>query len=377
MQPINFYIHIPYCKAKCRYCNFFIVAGRTPELPAYFKALHKEILSYKKDLKNHYVKTVYFGGGTPSLVDAKYIKEIVELIKNNFEISKDLDISIETNPENLTSDKLQTYLDSGISRISIGLQAWQNEMLKYLGRLYTIEEFLQSYDRVIQSGFKNINLDLIFGIPNQTIQNWEESIDNVIKLKPNHISTYSLEVDQESIFGILEKQGRFMRLEEGLDRKMYEIAKEKLQKVGYKHYEISNFAKLGFESKHNLSVWGGEDYLGIGASAHSYFKNQRFNNIYSVEKYAAGVLFNREYKENVINISKKQAIKEYIILHLRLMDGMNLVDFKNKFDCDFKDLFKNEISDLKSKNLVLIDEVSFKLSEKGMDLENTVAMEFV
>ncbi len=377
MKEINIYIHIPYCKAKCRYCNFFVVAGRTPQLPTYFKALEKELLSYKEKLKNYSIKTIYFGGGTPSLVESKYISRLINAVKQNFTISENLDISIETNPENLTSEKLANYLSDGIRRISFGLQAWQNETLKYLGRLYTIEEFVEKFDLVKSSGFKNINIDLIFGIPNQTVEEWEESLDNVIALNPQHISTYSLEVDQESIFGIMEKQGKFKRLEEGIDREMYLLSREKLKEAGYKHYEISNFAKDGFQSKHNSAIWNGEEYIGLGASGHSYFDNERYNNVYSIEKYIAGILLNRDNRENVQPINKNQQTLEYIILQLRLIDGINLKAFAEKFGNDFSKLYKSQISNLEKKNLIYFENENLKLTSKGMDLENLVAMEFI
>ncbi len=353
------------------------MAGRTPQLPTYFKALQKELLSYERKLKNYSIKTIYFGGGTPSLVDASFIKETVEFIKNNFEVDTDAEISIESNPENITEEKLQTYLDSGFTRISIGLQAWQDRILSYLGRLYTIDKFVEVFKLVKKSGFKNINVDLIFGIPNQTLKDWKESVDNLIDLGPTHISCYSLEVDEESIFGKLEKMGKFFRAKESTDRKMYNYAKNKLKEARFNHYEISNFAKSGFECKHNLSVWNFEEYIGLGASAHSYFDNKRYNNVYSIEKYIASILLNKSAQENVERIGNERKMKEYILVHLRQINGIDLKEFEIKFKQKLEEVYKSQVSSLQSQKLIKLTENNLKLTSKGLDVENIVAMEFV
>lgn len=373
---LNLYIHIPYCKARCRYCNFYVVAGRTPHLPLYFKALKKELESYG-DLSKYKINTIYFGGGTPSLVDAASIKDFINFIKDNYNIDKDLDISLEANPENISAQKLEEYYLAGIRRLSIGLQSWQNNILKYLGRLYTIEEFLEYYTIVKKSPIKNINIDLIFGIPNQTFEDWKSSVDNVINLNPSHISCYSLEVDERSIYGVMEQKGLFKRGDEDLDRKMYKYACSALQKAGFIHYEISNFAKPNFESKHNLAIWNGEEYIGLGASAHSYFKNTRFNNVYDIDKYVLLNLKGKNSKEEIIQIDENQRILEYILLQLRLIKGLSYKNFKDKFGFNFKQKYSEVIERLSNKKLIINSSTHLILSEKGLDLESSVISEFL
>jgi len=376
LKPLNLYIHIPYCKARCRYCNFYVIAGRTPHLPLYFRALKNELTSFG-NLKDFEFKTIYFGGGTPSLVDAKSIIEIIDFVKSNYQVADDLDISIEVNPENITSEKLQTYYDAGIQRMSIGLQAWQDSTLKYMGRLYTIEEFLKLYSIAQNSPIININLDLIFGIPNQTLENWIESISNVVKLNPNHISCYSLEIDDRSIYGMMESKGLFKRADEGLDREMYKFARHALKEAGYNHYEISNFSKPGFESKHNLAIWNGGEYIGLGASAHSYFQNKRFNNIYDIDQYVLKNLKGEIAHEEITDIDIKQQKLEFITLQLRLIKGLSLLKFRDKFSKDFDLEYSNIVRELVNEKLGLLDKKYFVLTARGLDLESYVISKFI
>jgi len=376
MKPLNLYIHIPYCKYRCRYCNFYVVAGRTPQLPLYFKALKKELDTYK-NLTDYEIKTIYFGGGTPSLVDASSISDFVNFIKINYSISKSIDISIEANPENITKDKLDEYYKCGIGRLSIGLQAWQNKTLKYMGRLYTIEEFLEYYKIVQKSQFENINIDLIFGIPNQTLADWKESISNVITLNPKHISCYSLEVDERSIYGVMQSKGLFKRADEDLDREMYKYARHALRKAGYLHYEISNFAKPGFESFHNLAIWNGEEYIGLGASAHSYFENRRFNNVADVDQYVIKILKNEDSREDFIDIGSEQQLLEFVLLQLRLVEGLSFVRFENKFGMKLEDVYSEAIKQLIFEKLVDWTDTNLRLTDKGLDLESYVISKFI
>ncbi len=386
MKPLNLYIHIPYCKYRCRYCNFYVVAGRTPQLPLYFKALKKELETYASSIslnsvdsqKSEYeIKTIYFGGGTPSLVDSKSIVDFVKYIKQNYRLAEDLDISIEVNPENITKKKLDDYYNCGIRRISIGLQAWQDNILKYMGRLYTIEEFLEYYKVIKQSRFENINVDLIFGIPNQTLEEWKESVDNVIKLNPKHISCYSLEVDERSIYGVMEQKGLFKRANEELDREMYLYARRALQTAGFKHYEISNFAKPGFESNHNLSVWNGEEYIGLGASAHSYFNGHRFNNVLDVDGYVIKTLKGESAKEGLIDIDKNHQMLEFILLQLRLIEGLSFEKFEKKFGVKFQEKYSIIITELITENLATTSKRNLVLTDKGLDLESYVLSKFL
>lgn len=377
MKDINIYFHIPYCKAKCRFCSFYVIPGRKSRLEDYFIALKKEIESYKNQLSDYNIKTIYVGGGTPSLVDSIYITDVIEYIRQNFTVDADCEISVETNPETITEEKIHDYHSAGVNRVSIGLQATQDEVLKYMGRLYTFEEFKEKFLIVKSSPIKNINLDLIFGIPTLTLKDWENSLQTTIELKPNHISTYSLEVDEDSIFGYLEKKGRFKRMDEKLDRRMYKAAKNVLQRNNYKQYELSNFAQEGFECKHNLNIWNGQDYIGFGASSHSRFNNARYSNISSLEKYIDLISNNLSTQQDYTDLSYKDQLNERILLNLRTKKGINLKKFKDDFNVNFLQSYNQEISNLTKQKLIEVKNEYLTLTSKGQDLENIVNLEFI
>lgn len=377
MKDLNIYFHIPYCKAKCRFCSFYVIPGRKSKLNEYFDCLEKEILSYKTKFKDYNIKSIFAGGGTPSLVESIYVCNIINLIKNNFNIDPNCEISIECNPETIELEKIENYLLAGVNRISIGLQSTNNTTLKFLGRLYTFEEFKEKYAIVKNSKIKNINLDLIFGIPNQTLNEWITDLNNVISLNPTHVSTYSLEIDEDSIFGYLEKKGKFKRASEKLDRDMYKKAIKILSKNDFNQYEVSNFSKNGFECIHNLSIWNGGDYIGFGASSHSRVNKERFNNVNSIEEYIELINLNKSVKENILQLSSTEQINERIVLNLRINRGVDLEALKLDFKFDLVKEKNKEIEKLKSLKLIKIVNKFLKLTPKGLDLENFVGSELI
>jgi len=302
VKELGLYIHVPFCKAKCFYCDFNSFACRDDFVPAYFNALKKEISAYSDIIKGYRIKTVFFGGGTPSYVGAHNIYEIVSLLKQKFDMDGCFELTIEANPGTLDEEKLLVYRDAGINRLSIGLQAWQNHLLESLGRIHTVEEFEENYHLAVKTGFDNINVDLIFAIPGQSFEDWAETINKVAELNPRHISCYSLIIEEDTVFGAKFSKGELSSVEDELDRKMYWYAVEKLRTVGYKHYEISNFSKEGFECAHNLIYWKEQEYIGFGAGAHSYFNGQRFNNTYNIEEYVKIINSGRLPVENKIAI---------------------------------------------------------------------------
>lgn len=377
MHELNIYFHIPYCKAKCRFCSFYVVPGRKTHLDRYFAALEKEIINNSCLFKNRKIKSIYIGGGTPSLVETNYIIDAINCIRKNYSLLDDCEISIEMNPETITEEKVADFEAVGINRISIGLQATQNNILKFLGRLYTFEEFQDYYSIVQNSKIKNINIDLIFGIPTLSLGDWKESIYKTIALNPAHISTYSLEVDEDSIFGYLEKRGRFKRIEESVDRQMYRAAKQILNKYSYAQYEISNFSKVGFECVHNKEIWKGSDYIGFGASSHSRFNNIRFNNVNSIEKYIEQIECSGDARENIVNLENKDLLNERIILNLRTTNGINIKQLNTDFKIDFVNVFKDSLNKLRTEKLIQFDNNNISLTSKGQDLENLVSMELI
>ncbi|HOM02464.1 MAG TPA: radical SAM family heme chaperone HemW [Acetivibrio sp.] len=376
-KDLGLYIHIPFCKAKCLYCDFNSFACRDDFVPAYFNALKKEICLYSDIIKGYGIKTVFIGGGTPSYVDAHNIYEIVSLLNQKFDMDRCFELTIEANPGTMNMEKLLLYKKAGINRLSIGLQAWQNHLLKSLGRIHTEKEFEENYRLAVKAGFDNINVDLIFAIPGQSFKDWTETVTKVAKLNPQHISCYSLIIEEGTVFGTRFSKGELIPVEDELDREMYWYAVEKLKTMGYKHYEISNFSKEGFECAHNLTYWKELEYIGIGASAHSYFNGKRFNNTYNIEEYVKIINSGRLPVENEINVETKDEISEFMMLGLRLVDGVSIEEFYERFGKNPLEVFRNQIETLSKRGLVTIEQNFIKLTKLGFDLANQAFMEFV
>ena len=362
----SLYIHIPFCKQKCFYCDFNSYSGKDNLIQDYTEAIKKEIASYFDDNKNKLkAETIYFGGGTPSLIPSEYIKELLDLVECSGEIT------LELNPGTITKEKLEDYYKIGINRLSIGLQATQNDILKRIGRIHTLKEFEETYKMARDVGFTNISVDLMFGLPGQTTENVEDSLDYIISKKPEHVSCYSLIVHDELV---IKNPTAFENLpNDEEERKMYHIICCRLKEAGYKQYEISNFSKDGFESKHNLCYWNQEEYIGVGAGASSYINNQRIKNVDSIEKYISGESIHQI--EEVQNEESK--LREYMILQLRLLDGVDIEKAKNKFNVDVMSYFKNEIEKMQNYGLLNVENQRIFLTEKGLDLANIVWEEFI
>ncbi|OPZ91105.1 MAG: Oxygen-independent coproporphyrinogen-III oxidase 1 [Firmicutes bacterium ADurb.Bin419] len=376
-KSIGLYIHIPFCRSKCFYCDFNSFACRDELIPAYFNALQKEIGMYAKKLENYTIKTIFIGGGTPSAVDAQYLSEISELINKELNRDKASEISIETNPGTLTYEKLLTYRNMGVNRLSIGLQAWQDNILGKLGRIHTAKEFEENFQLARKAGFRNINVDLIFGIPGQSFGEWSETMKSVAGLEPEHMSCYSLKIEEGTVFGNKLEKGELVPIDDNIDREMYNFCKSHLKDKGYKHYEISNFAKPGYECRHNLVYWNEEEYVGIGAGAHSFFEGIRYNNFYDIEHYISRNFAGEIPSENAEVINIKERMAEFMILGLRLIDGIRMDDFKLRFGEDIYNVYGDEISKLKDRGLIVVKDGSVSLSSLGLDLANQVFMEFV
>ena len=373
MREIGVYIHIPFCMQKCLYCDFVSFANKQDLQKEYIKALNKEINNWKSKNKEFVVKTIYIGGGTPSFIDSS---DIIEVLKNFEKIPS---VTIELNPGTVTKQKLIDYKNVGINRLSIGLQSTSNRLLKQIGRIHDYNKFLETYNLAREVGFNNINVDLMIGLPNQNIKDIKESLEKVCILNPEHISVYSLIVEENTPIHKLIERGKLQLPEEETERQMYWYVKNFLELKGYKHYEISNFAKPGFESKHNMDCWKQKEYIGFGAAAHSYIDNKRFCNTSNIEEYILNCQDN-EF-ENNIEIQEIQnqedKMREYMILGLRKIDGVSIQEFEKVFNQNPIMLFKNELQKLYQQKLIVIDGDIIKLSNKGLDFANLVWEEFV
>ena len=372
---IGIYIHIPFCKQKCYYCDFVSYCNKDNLIEKYIQAVKKEI-QLQEIIKE--IDTIYIGGGTPSYIKAKYIKEILEEIKTK-NVSKEAEITIEVNPGTVTLEKLQEYKNCGINRLSIGLQSTQNNLLKTIGRIHNFEEFLETYKMARKVGFKNINVDLMLGLPNQKISDLKESLEKVLELKPEHISVYSLIVEENTPIADKIEKNELILPEEETERNMYWYVKNTLELNGFHHYEISNFAKKGFESKHNLNCWEQQEYIGIGTSAHSYVENVRYSNTENLEKYIdnieQGTPENNKIIHEVQNENDKK--KEFMLLGLRKIDGIKISEFKKAFGDNPIYLFRNELKKLSDEELIEIDDDIIRLTNKGINLANLVWEEFI
>ncbi len=354
MKPLNIYIHIPFCFAKCPYCAFFSCTNRDDTYEEYFKILNKEILAKSKLYKNREIQTIYIGGGTPNLVPHKYIVECIENIRKTFHLSKDIEITIEQYPEYINGENLEAYRSVGINRLSLGLQATDNKLLRQLTRRYTYEEFLEKYQLVKQVGFNDIGIDLIFGYPNHTLEQWKKTLQLITDLDIQHISCYSLEVEEGTPYGKLNEKGKLNLPIEVIDRDMYHYACEYLDKKGFKQYEISNFAKEGYECKHNLNFWHYQDYIGLGAGAYSRVEDIKSHNPEDIQRYIQGD-WNIEKEE----IKKDDVKVEKLMLGLRLNEG---IKYEEKL---FHKGYMMKIED----NMIL--------NTKGKDMYNKVVQEMV
>ena len=383
MKTVGIYVHVPFCKQKCKYCDFISFQNCENYFDDYFECLKKEITEKADEInsenKKILIDTIYFGGGTPSIVCEKYIEEVLKKIYEYYNVSENAEITVEVNPGTVDKFKLEKYFEIGINRLSIGLQSTDDKLLKMLGRIHTYKEFGNTYDLARKIGFKNINVDLMIGLPNQSLENVNDSLEKIAQKNPEHISVYSLIIEENTkMFDLIEK-GELELPDEDVERKMYWSVKKFLEENGYIHYEISNFSKSGFESKHNANCWNQHEYLGFGIAAHSYFNNIRYSNIDNLRQY----IENWKNEQSVYNIvfhehqNKDDMMKEFMMLGLRKIDGVKISEFKEKFVDNPIFVFRNQLNKLVKEGLIEVLENNIRLSDKGLDLANEVWMEFV
>lgn len=374
------YIHIPFCKRKCLYCDFISGCGNTDLYQKYQKSLLGEIEQTKI---NQRVDTIFFGGGTPSIYPVKYINQILKQIRQKECMdneTKNIEITIEANPGTLTEEKLQGYHDIGINRISIGLQSANNNELLKLGRIHTYEEFLASYENARNSGFTNINIDIMSAIPGQTMKSYQDTLKKVVELNPEHISAYSLIVEENTPFYKMYAKGAEHEKElpdEETERAMYYFTKEFLREKGYARYEISNYAKKGFECKHNKKYWERSDYYGFGVAASSLVGNLRYTNTMDLDDYIenAGVMEHLRPDKQIL--TRKDQMEEFMFLGLREMRGISVKDFEMQFHQSIYDIYDKVITNLIAEKLCILREDRLLLTDRGIDVSNAVLAEFL
>lgn len=376
---LGVYVHIPFCVRKCYYCDFISYSNKFEMQEEYIKKLIKEIEDNKDLLKNNEITTIYIGGGTPSSLKPELIKNVLDKICEvaNIKNKEKVEITIEVNPGTVTKNNLQLYKNCGINRLSIGLQSTNDKILNEIGRIHNYEEFLDTYNWAVEAGFSNINVDLMLGLPTQTISDLKESLEKIVNLKPapKHVSVYSLIIEEGTEIEKKISKGELQLPEEADERNQYKYTKNYLEINGYKHYEISNFAKSGYESKHNMNCWEQKQYVGFGLAAHSYINGCRYSNTCDLEEYIS-----KESKD-VKTIHEEQTLedmqKEYMLLGLRKIDGVSVSKFKEEFGENPIYLFRNELQKLVENGLLVVDLDNIRLTNKGLDFANLVWEEFV
>ena len=379
-RELELYIHIPFCVKKCAYCDFLSGPASNQQIEEYVQALIEEIRYYKEVAKKYEVSTVFWGGGTPSLLTEEQMKVLMEVLGQTFFIRQNAEITMEANPGTVTVEKLRAYQKAGINRISFGLQSVDNEELKMLGRIHTYEEFLESYDAARKAGFQNINVDLISAIPKQTVRSWEQTLQMIISLQPEHISAYSLIVEEGTTFAKLYGEGckleHLLPTEED-ERRMYERTEELLQEAGYHRYEISNYAKEGYECQHNLGYWERKEYLGLGLGASSLIEETRFHNTDEMEEYLRDannpILLRREQEK----LDRQEQMEEFVFLGLRKIRGIQEEKFAEMFGEDIWDCYGKDLERVIKEGLLEREEGVLRLTRKGIDVSNYVFYEIL
>jgi oxygen-independent coproporphyrinogen III oxidase len=374
----SLYIHVPFCLKKCGYCDFYSLPIDEELVQAYIKGLQQEIKLYSQS-HQFVFKTVYLGGGTPSLLSPQQIELILTTLSKYFKIQDKFEFTLEVNPETVDKDKLQDFYRLGVNRLSIGVQSFHDDELKFLGRIHNAGKAIFCIELSQEIGFNNISIDLIYAIPNQTIIKWQENLSLAIRLNPQHISMYGLTFEADTALEKRLRRGTFRRQPEEIERQMYLDAVSILAAHGFHQYEISNFAKEGLYSRHNQSYWDDSSYLGLGPSAHSFRDRHRHWNVRSVQSYIELLNDAKLPIENQEQLTQEQQILEFIMLSLRKKSGLDFQLFQQKFKFDFQERYKHQLDKLNfysGSRLFQVDENSLWLSTEGFLLYDTICSYF-
>mgnify|MGYP003093355326 FL=1 len=409
MKELELYLHIPFCERKCAYCDFLSAPADLPVRISYIKKLQEEIAYYGAQYGEYQVSSIFFGGGTPTILEGYQLAVILETVKEHFNITTDAEITVECNPGTLTAGKAEKLVQAGFNRLSMGLQSADDRELQLLGRIHNFAQFLESYDLARKAGFRNINVDLMSALPGQTLKSWQDTLQKVTALRPEHISAYSLIIEEGTPFyerfaedERIREEGGHPRLlpEEDVERQMYELTETFLHTKGYERYEISNYAKPGYECRHNCGYWTRKDYLGLGLGASSLVEHQRFQNTSELKTYleqeyspqcegqheriAETIQLQEEtgltqtgHHIHIETLDKKSEMEEFMFLGLRLMAGISRQQFEDTFRVTLENVYGEVLRKLKGEQL--IEEVAgyVRLTEHGIDVSNYVLAEFL
>ena len=371
-SPMEIYIHIPFCIRKCDYCDFLSGPSGPEEQADYLQALLREIQAVEEG-EGRSVSSIFIGGGTPSVLDERLLGDILREIRNRFKMEEDAEITIEVNPGTANIGKLQAYREMGINRLSIGLQSPEDRELKILGRIHNYGQFLETYQEARTVGFDNINIDLMSAIPDQTYEGWVKNLRTVAELEPEHISAYSLIVEEGTPFA-----ARKLNLpDEDTEYNMYEATAQILKEYGFEQYEISNYARKGRKCRHNVGYWTRQDYLGFGLGASSLYGKERFANTADMKKYLENSKNPEKIREKEPSLTREDEMAEFMFLGLRMTKGISKADFQRCFGCTIESVYGEVLEKYESMELLLEKDGRIFLSREGIHVSNSIMAEFL
>lgn len=391
VERLEIYIHIPFCVNKCDYCDFLSMSAENDTIKTYISALINEMKLSKNRMKGYLVDTVFIGGGTPSILEEKYIDRIMEVLRENCIVDEDAEITIECNPGTVDKNKLNSFRRAGINRISFGLQSANDNELRAIGRIHNFSQFQESFSFAREVGFDNINVDIMSALPNQTVEAYTKTLEKVLELNPEHISAYSLIVEDGTplYYRVKEAGDRGISIlpDEDSEREMYYQTEKILQQNHYERYEISNYARNGFACKHNIGYWKRREYLGFGIGAASLYKGKRFNNVADIQNYIDTFGFIKKaeipevlltkVEENLHCLSKKEQMEEFMFLGLRMMEGISIQEFERQFGAHFTSIYGKVVERFIEKGLLEKKKGYVRLTKRGIDISNYVMSEFL
>lgn len=377
LETVSLYLHIPFCHTRCYYCDFNTYAGILPLREPYVRALLTEIgqagsMARREDGVSRRTRTIFFGGGTPSLLTVGQVTRLLAACRQAFAVDSDAEITLEANPGTLSAGQLVDLRAAGVNRLSMGAQSFDAELLKTLGRIHTPEEIVQALRSARAAGFTSVNLDFMFGLPGQTMRHWRETLDQALFLHPEHLSLYSLIIEEGTPFYTWTREGRITPGDEDLCADMYEYADDRLQAEGYENYEISNWALPGHQSQHNLTYWRNLPYLGMGAGAHSFFARRRFSNVLDPQEYIRLLKQGQRPEAESENVERAQEMAETAFLGLRTAAGLHLPTFEWRFGEPFSQFVGERLRGVEEAGLLEREENWLRLSRRGRLLGNEV-----
>lgn len=374
---LGLYIHIPFCRRKCFYCDFPSYTGLEHLYSAYVAALCREIADQGGILSGAVVDTVFIGGGTPTVLSGKLLAAVMDSIRQAFKLADNAEISIESNPGTAGRSMLAQLRQCGVNRMSFGVQSFSDPVLAALGRIHTAGEAVQAVELAQKAGFENLNLDLMYGLPDQSLQDLHDSLAMAYRLNVRHLSVYGLKVEAGTGFACLANQGRLNLPDDDLDDAMYEVVMDSMPKLGFARYEISNFARPGYQCSHNLKYWQYQPYLGLGAAAHSFIDGQRRANVSDVKKYIDSVSSGQPPAVLIEQPDRQTAMAEFCFLALRTVQGLSVSQFEHCFSCDFFSVYQFAVDRLVRKGTVIVAGDNVRLTALGMKFGNQVFSEFL